>query len=278
MRAVLGIDAAWTLTQPSGVAAAAECTNGWRLTGVAPSYQCFHCVANPGRQAELRPTGSEADAVQLISCASRLCGCTIDLIAVDMPLARTPITGRRISDNAVSSTYGARQCGTHTPNGLRPGPVSEKLRDDFAASGYPLVTSSLAPRGVIEIYPHPALVELTDASTRLPYKVSRIRSYWPRATPSERRNLLLVEWRKIVDLLEDQITGVRALLPIPTPDAAVIEMKAFEDSLDAVISAWVAICALEGRAKSYGDENSAIWIPSGTLNRSGQPVDVRVSE
>ena len=39
-------------------------------------------------------------------------------------------------------------------------------------------------------------------------------------------------------------------------------MKAYEDTLDAVICAWVAGCALEGRAKAFGDENSAIWIAS----------------
>jgi predicted RNase H-like nuclease len=273
MRAVLGIDAAWTLTQPSGVAVVAESSDGWRLAGVVSSYQRFYCLADPGRQAELRPSGSEADAVQSISCASRLCGGAIDLIAVDMPLARTPITGRRISDNAVSRAYGARQCGTHTPNALRPGRVSENLRDGFAAAGYPLLTTHLAPRGLIEVYPHPALVELAAASTRLPYKISRVRSYWPRATPSERRERLLLEWRKILELLEQEITGVRAALPLPATVASGIDLKAFEDALDAVICAWVAISALEDWAKPYGDENSAIWVPSGAMNpRRTTPV------
>jgi hypothetical protein len=35
MRAVLGIDAAWTLTQPSDAAVAAEFRDGWHL--IAPS-------------------------------------------------------------------------------------------------------------------------------------------------------------------------------------------------------------------------------------------------
>ena len=96
----------------------------------------------------------------------------------------TPITGRRVSDNAVSIAYGARQCGTHTPNALRPGPVSGNLRDALAATANPLMTSSLAMRGVIEIYPHPALVELAGSDTRLPYKVARIRNYWPRSSES----------------------------------------------------------------------------------------------
>jgi predicted RNase H-like nuclease len=40
------------------------------------------------------------------------------------------------------------------------------------------------------------------------------------------------------------------------------EVKAHEDALDAVICAWVGVCALEDRATPFGDENSAIWIPS----------------
>jgi len=44
-------------------------------------------------------------------------------------------------------------------------------------------------------------------------------------------------------------------------DASAMELKAYEDSLDAVICAFVAICALQGRATPFGDRNSAIWIP-----------------
>src|SRR5205085_7358116 len=138
----------------------------------------------------------------------------------DMPLARTPITGRPVSDNAVSKAYGSRQCGTHTPSALRPGPVSENLRKGFAAAGYSLLTVSPASHGIIEVYPHPALVELARVPMRLPYKLARIKSYWPCATPSERRERLLLEWRKIVDLLEGRVTGVRESLPLPAMEAS----------------------------------------------------------
>jgi predicted RNase H-like nuclease len=39
------------------------------------------------------------------------------------------------------------------------------------------------------------------------------------------------------------------------------ERKAFEDTLDAVICAWVAVRALEGLAVPFGDDTAAIWIP-----------------
>jgi len=38
--------------------------------------------------------------------------------------------------------------------------------------------------------------------------------------------------------------------------------KAYEDKLDAVICAWVAIAALDGAATPYGDATSAIWVPN----------------
>jgi hypothetical protein len=46
MRAVLGIDAAWTLVQPSGVAVVREEPKGWALVEVASSYQEFCAKAD----------------------------------------------------------------------------------------------------------------------------------------------------------------------------------------------------------------------------------------
>jgi len=112
MQAVLGIDAAWTLTQPSGFAAAVRSGSSWRLCGVADSYQRFYCLTDSRLAPEMKPSGSAVNAAQLLATACQLCRASIELVAVDMPLARTPIRGRRASDNAVSRAYGARQCGT----------------------------------------------------------------------------------------------------------------------------------------------------------------------
>jgi len=171
-----------------------------------------------------------------------------------MPLGRTPIRGRREADRVVSTAYGARQCGTHTARALRPGPAGEKLRDALAAKGYLLLTTGIAPRGLIEVYPHPALVELACAPQRLPYKLTKVRKYWPTATPSERRARLLQERQRILDLLEKELRGVCAALLLPSASASALELKGYEDALDAIICAWVAICAVDGRAKPHGDE------------------------
>jgi len=268
MRAVLGIDAAWTLTQPSGVALAVETAQGWRLNALAPSYQRFHAYANRQICAENRlasgthPGGSQPDASALLTSCLKSCGRTPDLIAIDMPLSEQPIEGRRWADNAVSKAYGSRQCGTHTPNERRPGLISRDLRKSFEIAGYPLQTIAISPPSLIEVYPHPALVELTKAERRLPYKAMRVRTYWPALTPKERREKLYAQWHSIITLLDREVGGVTHALQELPATASRIQMKSYEDMLDAVVCAWVAICALNGQATPFGDQQSAIWIPT----------------
>jgi predicted RNase H-like nuclease len=86
--------------------------------------------------------------------------------------------------------------------------------------------------------------------------------YWPKLSPGDRRNQIYEVWKRILDLLERQIEGVATALRIPEMDAPRSKLKAYEDSLDAVICAWVATCALDGCIDQYGDEQSTIWIPT----------------
>ena len=261
MRAVLGIDAAWTSTNPSGVALAVEQSDGWHLIAAEASYQRFH--AESPQMAEARPSGSNPDAAALLASAKRRCGRDVDLIAIDMPLSYSRIVGRRFSDDEVSRAYGARHAATLTPSRERPGRISDDLRDSFCDVGYPLLTSEpVSQRGLIEVYPHPALIELANATTRLPYKAKKVAHYWPELSTEERRTRLFCEWRRIVGLLEKEIRCVAEALPIPEPSPQGWGLKPYEDRLDAVICAWVAICALDGRAKPFGDDSSAIWIPN----------------
>lgn len=259
MRAVLGIDAAWTVTQPSGVALAVEVPGGWHLRAAASSYGAF--CALPERDDRRRPE-LIADASGALQAANVLAGSPVDLIAVDMPLSRTPIISRRASDDAVSRAYGARWAGTHTPSAVRPGAVSDTLRAAFEQKGYKLRTSGLVLRGLVEVYPHPALIEFASAERRLPYKFGNRRSYWP-DEPSKVRNLnIFREMKGIASLMENEISGVQAALPeLDCEKASGREWKAYEDMLDAIVCAAVGICVLEGRAVPFGDDQSAIWIP-----------------
>lgn len=268
-RTVLGIDAAWTETQPSGVALVGETASGWRLISVADSYQRFHAQAD-GVEPELRPSGSPPSARALLRSAGKLCGGSVDIVAIDMPLARSPIVGRRAADRAVSQAYGARKCSTHSPSASRPGRISDQLRKQFEAGGFSLCTEDIIPPSLIEVYPHPALVELCGAAERLPYKVGKIRGYWPKLEPSQRRARLFRQWEKLVTILDNKIDGVSEALPPLSRTASGLELKAYEDKLDAIVCAWVGVCALGGSATPFGDRDAAIWIPTPTIHAAAR--------
>lgn len=258
-RSVLGIDAAWTVTQPSGVALVTDAGTGWKLSAVDSSYAAFY------RRAGLDEHAEGFDASCLLDSAARIGGQPVTLVAADIPLARTPITQRRPSDNAVSRLYGARRASTHSPSATRPGALADGMRADFANAGYALQTTAPASAGLIEVYPHPALIELANAASRLPYKMGKTAKYWPGMALAERRSLLLDQWRQIVALLETRIIGVASALPVPFPTMTGRGLKAYEDALDAVVCAWVGVCVLDEQAIALGDADSAIWVPLPSL-------------
>ncbi|CAN5479623.1 hypothetical protein BH10PSE12_BH10PSE12_34440 [soil metagenome] len=261
MRVALGIDAAWTATQPAGVALIVDDGAGWSCRAVAPSYDHFQARADGDLTPGARPVGSVPQAGPLIGAAATLAGALPAIVAIDMPLSVHPITARRLADNAISRAYGARKCSTHTPSALRPGKISDDLRLGFAAIGYPLATTIAHAPCLIEVYPHPALVELTLASERLPYKISKVAKYWPTLAPSDRRVRLFAQWRAILAALDAVVAGAADHLPLPAPTAPGHVLKAFEDMLDALVCAWVCAQVLDGHAVPYGEADAAIWVP-----------------
>jgi predicted RNase H-like nuclease len=288
MQVVLGIDAAWTDRHPSGIALAAENAEGWKLIAAEASYQRFHACADKTIAPELRCSGARPVVSQLLASCRALCGRSPDLVAIDMPLSLMPISGRRVSDDAVSRAYGTRKCATHTPSKLRPGHISDDLVLSFKKEGYLLLRKIISTPGVMEVYPHPALVELAKAKERLPYKFGRTGVYWPNLATEERRARLYRQWGEIIALLDREIAGVKDRFSELPLDASRSALKEFEDKLDAVICASVAIFSLKGQARPFGDEYSAIWIPvveTGDEARTrdpnpkkGRPIWTRVRE
>ncbi len=260
-RAVLGVDAAWTESEPSGVALAVEGPGGWRLVAVEASYADFVGRAGGFAAGDGRPKGEPADAAALVAAAQRLRGRAPDCVAVDMPVGPRPIVGRRACDDVVSRLYGARKAAVHSPSAARPGPISDALRAAFERLGYPVRIEAPA-HGLIEVYPHAALIELMGESERLPYKAGKTTTYWRGRPVEERHQNLRAVWARIVEVLEERIAGVAAALPVPAPETRGWRLKAFEDKLDAVVCAAVAIAALNGEAAAHGDAEGAIWVPT----------------
>ncbi len=263
---VLGIDAAWTVRQPSGIALVQRGNDGWSCTAVAPSYGIF--LAQASGQAwdpEQKAIGSKPDPAVLLQASQRLAGTEVSCVSVDMPLATTPIISRRAADTAISSCFGARGCAVHSPTTERPGAIADQLRADFAALGYPLHTSGSdqTSPALIECYPHVALLALLNRDYRMPYKVSRSGKYWKaeKLTRIERIERLLEQFRAIKTGLDEHISNIPDVIPELSEVATLASLKPVEDMLDGLICAWVGIEHLEGRTIGLGDDTAAIWIP-----------------
>jgi predicted RNase H-like nuclease len=128
--AILGIDAAWTGTEPSGVALLRGDGATWKCIVVAPSYSSF-IAAGDGLAVDwsTAPTPGWPDVDALLGAAKTLLnGTAVDLVMIDMPVSMDPITGRRAAGNAISKAFGGKGCSVHTPNSRRPGPIADLLR------------------------------------------------------------------------------------------------------------------------------------------------------
>ncbi len=267
MLSILGIDAAWTSTEPSGVALLEQQKNGvWQCLALAPSYAAFIDLSN-GEPVNwhAKPTAGSPNPTALLNAAQRLLnGKTVTLVTVDMPLSTVPITGRRTADNAVSKAFGNVGCGTHSPQPNRPGNTGLMLSNGFVAAGYPLATATTQaptyPR-LIEVYPHPALLTLTNAPVRLCHKASKSKKYWPKSSIQERIVNLLNVYQNILQALRQHIEHIPLGLPMPKQVNNLAHLKRYEDALDALVCGWVGIKCLAGQIRCYGDATAAIWIP-----------------
>ena len=68
-------------------------------------------------------------------------------------------------------------------------------------------------RGLIEVYPHAALIAFLNAPRRLEYKAGKIAAYWPKLASEKRPAELRAVWARIVEALDRRIEGVSAALP-----------------------------------------------------------------
>jgi predicted RNase H-like nuclease len=228
----------------------------------APSYDSFVARSRGEPVGYEAVSGGIADVAEILRAARSIGGAhDAAVVAVDMPLATTSITKRRVADDAVAREFGRRGCSPHTPSAVRPGPISDALRTALESSGFPLATADVPVRttpALLEVYPHPALLTLLGGSYRTPYKLARVRRYWKGADAATRNANLANEWRRIVEAL----TRVFGELPLPQLDTVpTSRWKHYEDALDAIVCAWVGTRYIEGAAKAFGDSAAAIWCP-----------------
>jgi predicted RNase H-like nuclease len=276
MALVLGIDAAWTEAGSSGVALL-ECTKGERrVIACAPSYASFVAYSENIPIDWRKPADGSLDVFELLKAAKRLGRATIDVVAIDMPVARTKITGRRAADQTISAEFGSAWASTHSPTLQRPGAYGHNLTENFRSAGYSLATAHehSAPCSLIEVYPLAAFVRLMNVSKRPPYKASKSAKYWKESRrPEERIGKLLDVWSEIVRCLRSDISELNFKVPDRRKIAHLSELKPYEDALDAVISAYVGALFLQGAAEAFGDGEAAIWVPMSQHSRKARATN-----
>jgi predicted RNase H-like nuclease len=265
MAVILGIDAAWTERGSSGVALLTTNVNGRaKIIAGAASYGAFLSLQQDDPWSWERKPTREVDLLDVektLIKARELAGADVDLVAIDMPLSLVTVDKRRLADDMVSSEFGSRRAGVHSPTPQRPGSISTNMKREFSSAGYPLATAeskSLRGRCIIEVFPLAALVTFMRLKERPRYKVGKIGRFWPDVTDKEqRRKNLLGEWRVIVDALQMTV-DFNFRWPEADTDAA---LKPFEDVLDAIVCAWIGLCAFRDEAYPLGDDHAAIWVP-----------------
>jgi predicted RNase H-like nuclease len=242
-----------------------------QLLRAARSYDEFCRIAAGDKIDWLaRVHGSAPNIPALLAICKKIAGRTPNVVALDIPLGPRPITGRRTADRMVTKAYIARKAGTHSPTAQRPGPISRKLFEQLSRGGFKWLHAKASPRQnknarvFIEVYPHPAIIELLGLDERLKYKVSKLQKYWPELGHDQRRIALVKNLNRLRSALTKRTAGVASWLPVAQSFEQASQLKGYEDTLDAVVCAWIGCEFLAGRCVAYGDAKSAIWLPKAT--------------
>jgi len=159
----LGIDAAWTNKQPSGVCLLkSEDGNLCEILRLGRSYTEFGSGKFEWNQ---KVANSSTRLSEVLSACSDL-DAHPDCIAVDMPIASYHIRSRRECETAISKEYGGKGASTHNPNEDRPGLISVELYHCMTKSGYLWMTNGMehTNKSLIEVYPHTALIFFIKSS------------------------------------------------------------------------------------------------------------------
>ncbi|MPQ96508.1 DUF429 domain-containing protein [Modestobacter sp. I12A-02628] len=232
----IGIDLAWGLKQPTGLAVLDDDGRLVHVSAVRTDEQI---------EAALAPFTMGA--------------CTV---AIDAPLVVTNPTGNRAAERALNADFARFQAGAHPTNTGKPeftdgdtrgGRIGRMLRLD-------LDPRSGRDRRAIEVYPHAATVALFRLGRTLKYKNK------PGRTVEGLRAELLVLMAHLESVRELQLGALFAGLREQVERAGrKSELRVVEDQVDAVVCAYVAFIAVRrpDAVTTYGDAaHGAIVTPT----------------
>lgn len=169
------------------------------------------------------------------------------LLAIDAPLVVPNAVGRRPCERVISRWMGARHAGAHSSNSGMPafatGPRGARIAAALGCDLDPYPRATGPARAAIEVYPHPALVELFGLARSLPYKAKRGRTRPDRLTAFGVLLSLLEALRSASPELEVERANprwseLRSAIATSVSGAA---LDRAEDELDAYVCAYVGL-------------------------------------
>lgn len=190
------------------------------------------------------------------------------MIAVDAPTIITNPTGMRLPDKLTHKHFGRYHAGCYPANlGLKFALRTTGFSQSLLTKGFqhaPTIEPRQLGRYQIEVFPHPATINLFGLERILKYKKGRL---------ADRRGELIKLRGYITDILPELEPALslasEALIPAIAIKQTGKELKAIEDRLDSILCAYVAAhWWYWGKAKNMvlGDLNSGfIVIPQRQL-------------
>jgi predicted RNase H-like nuclease len=249
--AFIGIDLAWRSEKnPSGCAVLRGDRRGARLTDLTASLVSCPAVVS---YIENHATAST-------------------FVAIDAPLIIPNKTGQRPCETLIGRHYGARHASCHSSNlSLYPQAASVYLASQLASRGFRHAPDLAHPenqRVMLEVYPHPALLELFQLPSTIKYKKGNI----ARKRSGQRE---LQERLKELSLFAPPLESTPRLSEFLATDTNLLrgtDLKAHEDELDAIVCAYIAYHYWfwgPGGTRLFGDLDSGyIILPIGTQTPS----------
>ena len=212
---------------------------GLRAVGLDLAWSDGHgtgaCVVDD--RGTVLDEGILGDDDEVVDWVRRWVGSSPAVVAVDAPLCVPNEVGRRPCEAELTRLYGGRHAGTHSSNRnlfvRRFGRIrGEELAERLRRLGFTGPWEE-GPRTVIEVYPHPGLIEVFGLKERLPYK---------------KKGRRVAAWRDGLARLATLLATLEvAEPPLVAPTVAVDEtvrgraLKDLEDLLDGRFCAWTAL-------------------------------------
>ncbi len=162
------------------------------------------------------------------------------IVAIDAPLVITNRKGQRECETLVGKHYAARQASCHSSNlTLYPQAAGVHLASTLVSQGFrhaPDVPHPESERVILEVYPHPALIELFQLPSIIKYKKMGV----ARKRGGQRE--LQQRLRELAGLTPplESTPKLSDYLALDTNSLQGVNLKANEDGLDAIICAYIA--------------------------------------